>query len=228
MNQEKRTAILFGATGLTGNLLLHNLLASDLYSMVKIFVRQPSGITHIKLEEYLVDFSNPGSFAQLITGDDLFICLGTTIKKAGSVKKMEEIDRDIPVSISNTAFRNGVKRIAVMSSIGANPSSSNYYLRIKGEMEGEILKLGFENTAILRPSILLGDRKEKRSGEAAGKIMMRIFKPLLQGKMKKYRGISSEDVSKAMINVLRVDQVKTVYESDEIQMIAQKAIIADS
>ena len=153
-------------------------------------------------------------------GDDIFICLGTTIKKAGSVKKMEEVDRDLPVALATVASANGVKRIAVVSALGANPRSSNYYLRIKGEMERDIQKLKFENIAIVRPSLLLGERKEKRAGEFIGKMVMKTFKPVLIGKMKKYRGIHGKDVAKAMIAILQKPQVKTVYESDELQRVA--------
>jgi uncharacterized protein YbjT (DUF2867 family) len=113
-----------------------------------------------------------------------------------------------------------VKRITVVSSIGAKPTSSNYYLRIKGEMENEIMKLKFDNIAIVRPSMLLGERKEKRAGESTGKIVMKVFHPLLLGKMKKYRGIHGRDVAKAMIAILQEDQKKNIYESDELQRIA--------
>jgi uncharacterized protein YbjT (DUF2867 family) len=222
MENEKRKAIVFGSTGLIGSLLLDEILASEMYSTVKVFVRQSLEIEHPKLEVEVVDFLNPDSFSGSITGDDLFICLGTTIKKAGSVKKMEEIDRDLPVYIANAANKNEVKRIAVVSSIGANPSSSNYYLRIKGEMEQEILKCKFENTAIVRPSMLLGDRKEKRGGEAAGKIVMKFFNPLLHGKMRKYRSIHASDVARAMISLLSRDEVKSVYESDHVKLIADR------
>jgi uncharacterized protein YbjT (DUF2867 family) len=222
MENEKRKAIVFGSTGLIGNLLVEELLNSDLYYNVKVFVRQSLEIEHPKLEVAVVDFLNPDSFSGSISGDDLFICLGTTIKKAGSVKKMEEIDRDLPVFIANAAIKTGVKRIAVVSSIGANPSSSNYYLRIKGEMEQKILKCKFENTAIVRPSMLMGDRKEKRGGEAAGKIVMKFFNPLLHGKMRKYRSIHASDVARAMISLLSRDEVKTVYESDELKIISDR------
>ncbi len=217
-----KTALVFGSTGLVGNLLLKELLASDKYDSIKIFVRKPAEITHPKITEYIVNFQNVASFEDKIKGDDLFICLGTTIKKAGSIKIMEEIDCDLPVSITSAACKNGVKRLAVVSSIGANHSSSNYYLKIKGKMEEGIMKYYFENTAIVRPSMLLGERKEKRSGENAGKIFMKIFSPLLYGKMKKYRSIQARDVAKAMISLLSRDQVKTIYESDELQLIANR------
>jgi uncharacterized protein YbjT (DUF2867 family) len=217
---KNKTALVFGSTGLIGNLLLEEIILSDSYSGVKIFVRQPTGISVTKVEEFTVDFSNADTFSKQIKGDDLFICLGTTIKKAGSVRKMEEIDRDLPIKIAAMASTNGVKKVAVVSSIGASAGSKNYYLRIKGEMEQEILKLNFENIAIVRPSMLLGERKEKRTGEMVGKIVMKTFKPLLIGKMKKYRGIHSRDVAKAMIAILQKEPVKTIYESDELQLIA--------
>jgi uncharacterized protein YbjT (DUF2867 family) len=219
---NKRTAIIFGATGLIGNLLLEELLRSEEYLTIKIFIRQPVEISNNKIEEFVVDFSNPETYLPAIQGDDLFICLGTTIKKAGSIKKMKEIDCDIPVIIATAAVTNGVKKLAIVSSIGAAPGSSNYYLRIKGEMEQEILKLKFENIAIVRPAMLLGERKEKRTGEIAGKIVMKVFHPLLLGKMKKYRAIQAGDVAKAMIVILQKNTGKNIYESDELQKQAQE------
>jgi uncharacterized protein YbjT (DUF2867 family) len=216
---NKRTALIFGSTGLIGNLLLDELIKSEEYHKIKIFIRKPIEISHPKIEEFVIDFSKPESFLSKIQGDDLFICLGTTLKKAGSIKKMEEIDCSLPVMIASSASLNGVLRIAVVSSLGADPGSSNYYLRIKGEMEKEILKLKFENIAIVRPSMLLGERKEKRTGELIGKMAMKILHPLLIGKMKKYRGIHARNVAKAMISILMEDQVKNIYMSDELQSI---------
>jgi uncharacterized protein YbjT (DUF2867 family) len=218
---NKRTALIFGSTGLIGNLLLDELIQSDEYQKILIFVRQTADISQLKITEFIVGFSLPLSFSEKVIGDDIYICLGTTIKKAGSVKKMEEIDRDLPVALASVASANGVKRIAVVSALGANPKSSNYYLRIKGEMEEEIQKLKFENIAIVRPSLLLGERKEKRAGEFIGKVVMKTFKPMLIGKMKKYRGIHGQDVAKAMVAILRKPQKKIVYESDELQEIAE-------
>ena len=219
---SQRTALIFGSTELIGNLLLEELVISNSYSAIKTFVRQPIGISEPKVEEFPVDFSNLDTFSDKINGDDIFICLGTTIKKAGSVSKMQEIDRDLPVRLATRASANGVKRIAVVSSIGANTEASNYYLRIKGEMEEEIIKLKFENIAIVRPSMLLGERKEMRPGELAGKVVMKVFNPLLLGKMKKYRAIHGRDVAKAMIAILQKDPVKTIYESDELRKIGDQ------
>jgi uncharacterized protein YbjT (DUF2867 family) len=219
---NKRTALVFGSTGLVGSLLLEELIHSDIYSGIKIFVRKTTGISDPKVEEILTDYSVPDLFSQKIKGDDLFICIGTTIKKAGSVSNMEKIDRDLPLKIAAIASANGVKRIAVVSSIGANFHSGNYYLRIKGEMEVGILKSKFEQFAFVRPSMLLGNRKERRIGESIGKVLIIAFKWLLSGRFKKYRGIYARDVAKAMIYILQLKSSRHFYESDELQKLADQ------
>ncbi len=219
---EGKTAIVFGATGLVGNLLLEELEAAKTYSTIRIFVRQTTGITLPGTEEIVTDFSDQESLAVQVRGDDLYICLGTTIKKAGSIANMEKIDRDLPVMVARMAHYNGTKRIAVVSSIGATPSSKNYYLRIKGEMEEGIIKLGFERTVIVRPSMLLGDRKEKRAGEIIGKVMMKTVQPLLAGKMKKFRAIHGRDVARSMITLAQGEPGISIIESDELQIIAKE------
>lgn len=218
---EGKTAIVFGATGLVGNLLLEELETSKSYSLIRIFVRQTTGITNPGLEEIVTDFSDPPALAGKARGDDLFICLGTTIRKAGSVANMEKIDRDLPVMVAEMARSNGTKRVAVVSSIGASPLSKNYYLRIKGEMEEGIKKLGFEKTVIVRPSMLLGDRKELRAGEIVGKVFMKTVKPLLTGKMKKFRAIHGRDVARGMIALIQGEPGVSIVESDELQLVAK-------
>ena len=219
---EGRTAIIFGATGLVGNLLLEELIKSPDYSSVKIFVRQPAGVSEVKIEEIITDFSDPDSFSAKITGDDLFICLGTTIKKVRTVANMEKIDRDLPIMLAGIARKNGIKRIAVVSSIGASASSRNYYLRIKGEMEEGILKLDFEKIVIVRPSMLLGDRKERRTGEMVSKVVIKAFQPVLTGKLLKYRAIHGRNVARAMIILLQKETERKIFESDELQITTRK------
>jgi len=218
---ESRTALIFGSTGLVGNLLLEEIVNSANYKDIKVFVRQSTGISVPDATEVVADFTDPESFAPEISGTDLFICLGTTIKKAGSIENMEKVDRDLPVKIAGMALANGVKNIAVVSSIGASARSKNYYLRIKGEMEEGIMRLDFKNTAIVRPSMILGERKEHRTGEIVGKVVMKAFKPVLTGKLRKYRAIHGRDVARAMISILRQEQGKRIYESDELQNLAK-------
>lgn len=217
-----KTAIVFGATGLVGNLLLEELINSGNYKGIRIFVRQTTGVSEPLVEEVITDFSVPESYLPKITGDDLFICTGTTIKKAGSVANVEKIDRDLPAVVAAAAHNNGVKRITVVSSIGADAASRNYYLRIKGEMEEKILKLGFEKTVIVRPSILLGERKEIRAGEIVGKAVMKAIQPVFTGKFRKYRPIHGRDVAKAMISLLEKGEGKNIFESDELKKIARE------
>jgi uncharacterized protein YbjT (DUF2867 family) len=216
---EKRTAIVFGATGLVGNLLLEELVRSGQYGIIRIFVRQSTGILSQEIEQVVTDFTDTAKLRETIKGDDLFICLGTTIKKAGSVENMEKIDRDLPVMIAEIAFSNGVRRVAVVSSIGADSKSKNYYLRIKGEMEEGILNASFEKTVIVRPSMLLGERKEKRPGELAGKVVMKVINPVLAGKLLKFRAVHGRDVARAMILLLDMQSDRKVFESDDIQRI---------
>jgi uncharacterized protein YbjT (DUF2867 family) len=216
-----RTAIIFGATGLVGNLLLEELEKAGNYQTIRIFVRQTAGISSPGIEEIITDFSNIGGLGSDIKGDDLFICLGTTIKKAGSVENMEKVDRDLPVEIAILAQKNGVKRVAVVSSIGADPASKNYYLRIKGEMEQGIIAAGIEKTLIVRPSMLMGERKERRPGEIAGKVVMSVIKPVLSGKLLKFRAIHGRDVARAMIMLLEKETDKKIFESDDLQKIVK-------
>jgi uncharacterized protein YbjT (DUF2867 family) len=218
---EGKTAIVFGATGLVGNLLLEELAKTNSYNAIIIFVRQPTGISLPGVEEIVSDFTDPAAFSSKIAGDDLFICLGTTIKKARSIANMEKIDRDLPVTAARIALSNGIKRIAVVSSIGASAGSKNYYLRIKGEMEEEILKQNFEKIVIVRPSMLLGDRKERRTGEMFGKVVMKTVQPILAGKLRKFRAIHGRDVAKAMISLLQGEPGTVIVESDELQKIAR-------
>jgi uncharacterized protein YbjT (DUF2867 family) len=218
---DGKTAIVFGATGLIGNLLLEELAKTNIYSTIRIFVRQQTGISLVGVEEIVTDFTDQKTFSAKITGDDVFICLGTTIKKAGTVANMEKIDRDLLVMVAKMALNNGVKGIAVVSSIGATSGSKNYYLRIKGEMEERILKLGFEKIIIVRPSMLLGDRKERRTGEILGKVVMKTVSPVLTGKLRKFRAIHGRDVAKAMIYLLQVEPGNRIVESDELQRIAK-------
>ncbi len=218
---NNKTALIFGATGLVGNLLLEELIESGRYPLIRIFVRQQTGTDIPGVEETVTEFNDLDLLEEKISGDDVFICLGTTIRKAGSVANMEKVDRDLPVMLAKIARRNGAKRIAVVSSIGAAASSRNYYLRIKGEMEQGIIDAGYERTLIARPSMLLGDRKEWRTGEMVGKAFMKTVNPLLTGSMRKFRAIHGLDVARAMIILIDGEPGIVIAESDELQKAAR-------
>jgi uncharacterized protein YbjT (DUF2867 family) len=214
---DNRTALVFGASGLIGNQLVHLLNQDATYSSVILFVRSPLGSNLDKVHEQVVDFSRLPDLAPLIKGDDLYICLGTTRKKAGSVKRVEEIDRDLPVGIARMAAKNQVTRIAVVSSMGADRGSGNYYLRIKGEMEEGIRNIGFEQTIIARPSMLFGPRKEFRLAEKIAGVVMKGIGFLLVGKAAKYRGIEALTVARAMLALIKSSSKQVVFQSDELE-----------
>ncbi|MFO7573539.1 MAG: NAD(P)H-binding protein [Bacteroidales bacterium] len=218
---KRKTAVVFGATGLVGSELVRELESDERYSAVKVLVRRDVEFDGEKTEVLKVNVSDVNSYATDIKGDELFICLGTTIKKAGSVSAMEAADRDLPAEIAIAAINNGVEAVAVVSSIGADPGSRNYYLRIKGEMEERIAGAGFKRTVIVRPSILFGKRKEYRFGEEMGKAIMKVFRFLLMGRLRKYRGIEARDVARAMIRLIndRSAHARVYYESDSLLLL---------
>ena len=216
-----KTAIVFGATGLVGSELIYQLIKDIRYRTVKVFTRRDLHIEHIKVVEKIVNVEKVTEYSDEIKGDDLFICIGTTRKKAGSVERMEDIDRKLPGRIAKAALVNEVKNIAVVSSIGANPKSGNYYYRIKGKMEEDILSMNFALKRILRPSILLGKRDEVRILESLGKVMVKGLGFLLKGKRRKYRGVMARDVASIMVREINNINGKEIYESDEIMAISK-------
>jgi uncharacterized protein YbjT (DUF2867 family) len=216
-----KTAVILGATGLVGSNVVEELLLSEKYDEIRIFVRQKTQFGGSKIKEYAVDFSETSFFEYFKGADDMFSCLGSTIKKAGSVENMEKIDRDLVVETAKGAFNYGIKNFAVISSLGADENSKNYYLRIKGEMEKKILEIAFEKTAIVRPSLLFGEREEFRFGEIMGKSLARPLGFLLTGNFKKYRGIDASIVAKAMINILNSNFDQKIFLSDQLYILGK-------
>lgn len=213
-----KTAIVIGATGLTGTHLVAALLQDPSFSKVKILIRQPWAHSRPKLESIIVDFEDAESLAPALQGDILFCCIGTTIKKAGSQENFRAVDYGIPVKCARIAKEQGVTQFLLMSSIGANARSRNFYLRTKGETEEAVQAAGFHSVSIFRPSVLIGPRKEFRLGEWLGKFLIQLFYFLLQGRWKKYRGIKAATVANAMIIAAKENEEGvSVFESDAIQ-----------
>lgn len=213
-----KTAIVLGATGLTGSYLVGILLKSSEYGNIIVFVRKELNIKNRKLTQYIIDFENIDYYQDLIRCDDMFCCLGTTIKKAGSQENFKKVDYDYPVHFANIAKQNGTVHFLMISSIGGNAKSSNFYLRTKGEVEEVIKEIQFESTSIFRPSILVGDRKEFRLGEKIGTFFARIMSVFMIGKLRKYRPVKATQVARAMYRVAQSQKSgATVYESDIIQ-----------
>lgn len=191
-----KTAIIIGATGLVGSTLVEQILENSAYSKVVLLLRKTLNISHSKLVQEVIDFDKPD--ASKIIGDDLFCAIGTTLAKAGSKEAQYKIDCTYPYEIGKIAKANGVKQYILVSSVGADFGSSNFYLRTKGDLEKKIESLNFQNFVSVRPSMLLGDREESRLGEKIGKVLSNMLSPLLFGSLRKYHGIEASDVSKAM------------------------------
>ncbi len=209
------TAVMIGATGLVGSHLLKRLVADSRFDRVVSFGRRPSGVTHAKLEEHVVDFEQPASWAEKVKGDIAFSALGTTLKQAGSQAAQKKIDFDYQLDFAKAAAKNGVAAYALCSSASANPGSSMFYSRIKGELDRDVQQLGFQRVRIMRPSLLGGDREKARAGEKLGSAMLSVANAI--GIAKRYREIPGEVVAQAMINAaLEPSPGTRIYTLDEV------------
>lgn len=216
-----QTAVVIGATGLTGSHLVNLLLHNPAFDKVKVLLRRPSLKSRDGLEVVIVDFENEESLAAALHGDALFCCIGTTRRKAGGKEEFRQVDFDIPVRCATLAKRQGMSQFLLMSSIGANINSRFFYLRTKGETEQAVTRLGFRSMHILRPSALLGKRRDKRLGEMLAQWLVMVFYYLLQGRWKKYRAIKASTVAKAMVAAAVKGESGThIYETDAIKEMA--------
>jgi uncharacterized protein YbjT (DUF2867 family) len=190
---ENKTAIIAGASGQVGGYLLDRLLNSENYARVIALVRKPLNVQHPKLQQIEVDFSKPDSLK--VAGTDVFCCLGTTIKKAKTKENFAAVDYGYPMALAHQTKEAGAKRFFSVSSMGASMNSSIFYARVKGELEEDLKKTGFDCIAIFRPSMLLGPRKESRIGESIGKFLMQVFAVVIPAK---YKGVHADQVAAAM------------------------------
>ena len=218
MPAPSRTALVAGATGLTGGHLLSQLLADTRYARVTALVRKAALPGNRKLSELVVDFDALPTFS---TADDAYCCLGTTIRKAGSQAAFRRVDFEFVVSFAGVAKAAGAKRFLVMSSLGANPRSTVFYSRIKGEMENALREIGFETLQIFQPSLILGERKEQRRAERIGITAFSAMGALMLGPLRKYRPIESATIARAMIRAAFSSGCGIhVYPSDAIERLA--------
>ena len=197
---ETRNALVAGASGLVGGFLLDALLESPLYREVCSLGRRPLARQHPKLTQRPVDFARLES-ETLPSADDAFCCLGTTIKKAGSQEAFRAVDHDAVLAFAKAARKAGARRFLLVSALGANPRSSIFYNRVKGETEEDLKGVGFESLIILRPSLLLGDRAESRPGERAAIVASKMLGPLLRPFSG--RPIEARTVARAMLALAR-------------------------
>lgn len=210
-----KTALVAGATGLIGNQLIDLLLKDDAYTVVKAVTRTTLNITHPKLENIVIDFDTMAEHKELLKADDVFCCLGTTIKKVKTKERFRKVDFDYPLELARITKENGATKFLLISALGADKKSAVFYNQVKGEVEEAIQQIGFDAYHIFRPSLLLGDRAEQRSGEDAAKF---VFKYLGFIVPEKYKGIESIKIARAMQAKAAQQQTGNYsYESKELQ-----------
>jgi uncharacterized protein YbjT (DUF2867 family) len=212
-----KSALLLGASGLVGGHCLQRLLDDAAYAKVIVLVRKPLALHHPKLDQQVVDFSRLQNYAHLVKAQDVFCCLGTTIKKAGSQAAFRQVDFTYPVEMAKIAVANGAEQFLIVTSLGADPASRIFYNRVKGEVEAAIAPLAFRAVHIFRPSLLLGERQEFRLGEKIGERAANFFSFIFVGPLRKYRAVEASVVAAAMIAVAKRNLVGVnIFESDQI------------
>lgn len=229
-DSASRSALIAGATGLVGGFLLQQLLQDSRYRQIHALVRRPmdspqSAAADGKLRQWTIDFDQlaQGSEVGFETEgvDDVFCCLGTTIKTAGSEAAFRKVDHDYVVAVAAAGRRAGGRRLMLVSSVGADPSASSFYLQVKGETEASVADCGYGATHCLRPGPLAGPREEHRSAEKIGLFFMPMITPFLRGGLRKYRAVHARDVAKAMVGAAhRAAEGTHVYTHDDIMTLA--------
>jgi len=211
-----KTALIFGSSGLVGGHLLNQLIKDTNYSKIKLFVRSAPEISDPKVEIIKTNFNNLENHKEDIKGDDCFFCIGTTKQNSPDKNEYKRVELDIPREIAKIAKSNLVNSFIFVSALYANPKSSGDYVRFKGLVEEELKEFNFPKLGIMRPSFLIGNRKEKRPSETIGIFVFKLLSPLFLGPLKKMKPIHSETVARAMIAVIQNDIQQTILESNEI------------
>jgi uncharacterized protein YbjT (DUF2867 family) len=215
----KKKAIILGATGLTGSHLLELLLNDPNYDVVKVFTRKKLSIAHPKLEEHIIDLLKLSDYATQFTADVVFCCIGTTKAKTPNKDIYRAIDYGIPVEAAKLAKQNNIDHFIVISALGAKAQSKVLYSKLKGEMERDVLAQQIEHTHFLQPSLIVGNRNEKRIGEDLSKHIMKLFGFLIPAR---YKMIEAKTIAKAMAQIARKPLKEHIIPSDEIKLIAKK------
>ncbi|MDC7994902.1 NAD(P)H-binding protein [Altibacter sp. HG106] len=212
-----KTAILLGATGLTGGCLLSLLLEDERFAQVKIFSRRPVAVQHPKIKTFITDLTQLENMAAQFTGDVVFCCIGTTKSKTPDKEQYRAIDYGIPVSAAKLCKSNEIPAFIVVSALGANSNSRVFYNRVKGNMEEAVLEMDLSKAFILQPSLIGGNRDEKRLGERLAQGVFSAFSFLIP---KKYKMIEPEEIARAMIFLSHNSYQKDRIPSNEIKKIS--------
>lgn len=212
-----KTAILFGATGLIGKHLLDLLLNNHDYTKIRIFSRNAIQNDHHKIVFYNINFNEIDKYTNDIKGDDCFFAIGTTRKLTPKKEDYINTELNLPLKIAKIAKKNNITSFTYVSSGGANADSNNLYLQNKGRAEKEIIKLSFKFTAIIQPSLLLGNRKENRIGERIAKFVFEKISFIFVGKLRSFKAIHAKKVAKAIM-IINQNKLKDLYfKSDKLE-----------
>lgn len=218
-----RTALVLGGTGLVGSGLVRILEGMEEYSAIVVMGRRPLGQGGKKVREVIADMGSLKGYSGEFKVDDIFCCLGTTIKKAGSKDSFRKVDFDMPVEAARLGSMNGVKNFLVISSMGADKNSVFFYSRVKSEMEEAVKKFPFNAIHIFRPSLLLGERNEFRLGEKLAEWFAKPFSAILPENMKTSFPMPSSTVARAMAKAALLDSNGvSIHESGDIRVLGKK------
>lgn len=210
-------ASVFGATGLVGKQVVEQLIENDNYQKIILPNRRKVTYESAKVETQQIDFDHLEKHMDMFEVDHIFICLGTTINKAGSKEAFKKVDYHIPKSIAEYAAKKKVEAVVMISSLGADADSSTFYLKTKGEVEKAVKKLLGDRAFVVRPSMLFGKRQEFRLGEEVGKLLMKALFFIIP---KKYRGIHDYEVAAAMIRIANEKPKQKIFISDELKRLS--------
>lgn len=216
-----RNALIAGASGLVGNELVSLLIENNYYSSIYLITRSPFGFKHHKIINYIIDFDKPESFSPDVQIHDVYICLGTTIKKAKTRENFTKVDHDYVANIARWAKEHNAEKLAFVSSVGANSESNNFYLSVKGKAENSLKKISLPKLVLIRPSLLLGKRNETRFTETISKYIFSAINPLFIGKLKRYKAVEGKLVARAMLYyIIHSEKAISVIENEDILKVA--------
>ena len=218
----QKTALIAGASGLIGSQLLPLLLASGRYAKVIAVGRRPLPVVHPKLEQRILNFEQLEEYRLGFVADDVYCCLGTTMRQAGSKKAFYTVDYLYVVKLAALTAGNFAVQLLVVSAMGADAHSRLYYNRVKGEMEDAVRQTPFRAVHLFRPSVLLGERDEQRPGERLSAVALQVLRPVLRGPLRRYRAIPAASVARAMLQAAGQDAAGIqVYASDQIEVLSR-------
>ncbi|MBD2715853.1 NAD-dependent epimerase/dehydratase family protein [Microvirga sp. STR05] len=213
----QKTALIAGASGLIGSHLLPLLLASGRYEKVIAVGRRPVPVVHPKLEQRILDFDHLEDHRMSLIADDVYCCLGTTMRQAGSREAFYKVDYLYVIKLAALTAGNFATQLLLVSAMGADASARIYYNRVKGEMEDAVQQTPFRAIHLFRPSLLLGERETQRPGERVGAALLRLLNPLLRGPLRRYRAVAAGTVARAMLRAAEAETTGVqVHPSDEI------------